>query len=136
MAHSAGTRPSRRDAASSPFPSPQIPLPAFFTRQTNLTTHHPSCPSGRSRPRFARHHRLFRLHLSAADSDLFRNRRIDRRLSPADIRDLLDFMRRDGRASTSMQGLGRRRLCPLEEAGWWAAVVEAYIEDSSQRTAS
>ncbi|KFA61978.1 hypothetical protein S40285_07592 [Stachybotrys chlorohalonatus IBT 40285] len=75
-------------------------FPAFFTRQTNLTTLHAQLTKWSGLVlAYARHHRLFKLQLSAAaDSDLFRNRRLDRRLAAADIREVIDFMRKDGRA--------------------------------------
>ncbi|KAM4062940.1 ESCRT-II complex subunit [Hirsutella rhossiliensis] len=130
--------PAGEDAASSPpFPFPrEYHFPAFFTRQTNLTTHHAQLSKWSALVlAYARHHRLFRLHLSAAaDSDLFRNRRIDRRLSPADIRDLLDFMRRDGRAEyLDAKDSGDVVFVHWRKPDEWAAVVEAYIEDSSQK---
>ncbi|KAH6605708.1 vacuolar -sorting-associated [Trichoderma cornu-damae] len=89
-------------AAASPdfaFPREYF-FPAFFTRQTNLTIHHAQLTKWSALIlSYARHHRVFRLALSAAaDSDLFFNRKIDRRLSPPDIREVIDFMRKDGRA--------------------------------------
>lgn len=123
------------DAAPFPFPR-EYYFPAFFTRQSNLTTHHAQLSKWSALVlAYARHHRLFRLHLSAAaDSDLFRNRRIDRRLSPADIRDLLDFMRRDGRAEyLDAKDAGDVVFVHWRKPDEWAAVVEAYVEDSGQR---
>ncbi|PHH88508.1 hypothetical protein CDD83_7446 [Cordyceps sp. RAO-2017] len=127
------------DAAAAPFAFPrEYHFPAFFTRQTNLTTHHAQLSKWAALVlAYARHHRLFRLRLSAAaDSDLFCNRRLDRRLAPADIRDLVDFMRRDGRAEP---------VAPAEPEPpdvvflyWrrpdeWAALVEAYVDDTAQK---
>ncbi|KAF4595612.1 vacuolar protein-sorting-associated protein [Ophiocordyceps camponoti-floridani] len=132
-----------------PFPFPrEYHFPAFFTRQTNLTTHHAQLVKWSALIlSYARHHRLFRLHVSsAAESDLFFNRRIDRRLAPADIRDVLDFMRRDGRADYLDPAAATAAAAAagpssdvvlvywraLEE---WADVVEAFVEASAQRGA-
>ncbi|KAJ6442085.1 vacuolar protein-sorting-associated protein [Purpureocillium lavendulum] len=136
-------------------------FPAFFTRQTNLTTHHAQLNKWSALVlAYARHHHLFRLALSAAaDSDLFRNRRIDRRLGPADIRELVDFMRKEGRAeyyyrsassssssgpSYSSSGSGGGAAAAGSADGdvvfiyWrkpeeWAAAVEAYVEETGQK---
>ncbi|PHH76398.1 hypothetical protein CDD80_1552 [Ophiocordyceps camponoti-rufipedis] len=125
-----------------PFPFPrEYHFPAFFTRQTNLTTHHAQLVKWSALVlAYARHHRLFRLHLSAAaETDLFFNRRLDRRLAPADIRDVVDFMRRDGRADY----LDAAAAAPASDVVllyWrsleeWADLVEAYVEASAQRGA-
>ncbi|KAK5626341.1 hypothetical protein RRF57_002056 [Xylaria bambusicola] len=48
---------------------------------------------------YCAYHKLYKLSLSSPSTeDLFHNRRIDRRLSLSDRREVLDFMRRDGRA--------------------------------------
>ncbi|KAK5995176.1 Vacuolar protein-sorting-associated protein 25 [Cladobotryum mycophilum] len=90
---------------------------------------------------YASHHRVFRLSVSsAAESDLFHNRAIDRRLGPADVRDLLDFMRKEGRAESvnggSSGGSGSEGDVvflywkTLEE---WAALIESYVEETGQK---
>ncbi|KJZ76927.1 hypothetical protein HIM_03804 [Hirsutella minnesotensis 3608] len=129
--------PPPSSAAAAPFPFPrEYHFPAFYTRQTNLTTHHAQLSKWSALVlAYARHHRLFRLHLSAAaDSDLFRNRRLARRLAPDDIRDVVDFLRRDGRA----EYLGGRDAGDVALLYWrkpdeWAALVEAYVDDSGQK---
>ncbi|RDA93887.1 hypothetical protein CP533_4550, partial [Ophiocordyceps camponoti-saundersi (nom. inval.)] len=116
-------------------------FPAFFTRQTNLTTHHAQLLKWSALVLgYARHHRLFRLHLSAAaDSELFFNRRLDRRLTPADIRDLVDFMRKDGRAEylahSSKDPAPDVVLLYWRSLDDWADLVEAYVDDSAQKGA-
>ncbi|UNI22607.1 hypothetical protein JDV02_008479 [Purpureocillium takamizusanense] len=146
---------STSPSSPSPFIFPrEYHFPAFFTRQTNLTTHHAQLTKWSALVlAYARHHRLFRLALSeAADSDLFRNRRIDRRLGPADIRELVDFMRKDGRAeylysSGSSGGSASASVAGATASGregdvvliyWrkpeeWAAAVEAYVEETGQK---
>ncbi|EFY90500.1 hypothetical protein J3458_000629 [Metarhizium acridum] len=113
-------------------------FPAFFTPQPNLTTHHAQLTKWSSLIlSYAKHHRLFKLSLSSAsDSDLFSNRRIDRRLAPADIRQVVDFMRKDGRAEYA--GGDKSRDGDVVYVYWkkpeeWAALVEAYVEDTAQK---
>ncbi|PNY24470.1 Vacuolar protein-sorting-associated protein 25 [Tolypocladium capitatum] len=124
-------------SADAPFPFPrEYHFPAFFTRQTNLTTHHAQLIKWSALVlAYASHHRLFRLHLSAAaDSDLFRNRRIDRRLGPADIRELLDFMRKEGRAEyVAKESAGDVVFVYWRKPEEWAAVVEGYVEETGQK---
>ena len=128
-----------------PFRFPrEYSFPAFFTRQTNLTTHHAQLTKWSALVlAYARHHRIFRLSLSsAADSDLFHNRRLDRRLAPPDIRELLDFMRKDGRAeyvsSGGSGGGGAGGGADLVFVHWrkpeeWARLIESYVEDTGQK---
>lgn len=109
-------------------------FPAFFTRQTNLTTHHAQLTKWSALVlAYARHHRLFRLALSQApESDLFHNKRLDRRLSAADIRDVLDFMRKEGRAEFVGAG-GDVVFLYWRKPEEWASVVEGYVEETGQK---
>ncbi|KAJ1338321.1 ESCRT-II complex subunit VPS25 [Microdochium nivale] len=79
--------------------------------------------------------------------ELFHNRRIDRRLSLADARDVLEHMRKEGRAepaggtsTTALSGAGAGG----SESGdvWWiywrtpeewAAMIEGYVDETAQR---
>ncbi|KAI9151731.1 Vacuolar protein-sorting-associated protein 25 [Paramyrothecium foliicola] len=111
-------------------------FPAFYTRQTNLTTHHAQLTKWSALVlAYARHHRLFKLQLSAAaDSDLFYNRKLDRRLQPADIRDLLDFMRKEGRAEYAAGAAsGDVVFVYWRKPEEWAALVEAYVDETGQK---
>ena len=116
-------------------------FPAFFTRQTNLTTHHAQLTKWSALVlAYARHHRLFRLSLSsAADSDLFHNRKLDRRLQGPDIRELLDFLRKEGRAEyVSGSGGGGSSSGDVVFIYWrkpeeWARLIESYVEDTGQK---
>jgi ESCRT-II complex subunit VPS25 len=142
--------------SSSDFPFPrEYFFPAFFTRQTNLTIHHAQLTKWSSLVlAYARHHRLFRLTLSAAaDSDLFFNRALDRRLAPPDIREVVDFMRKDGGAeylragSGSSNGGGDASASSAAAAAasgdvvllyWrkpqeWAALVETFVDETAQK---
>ncbi|KAK0765189.1 hypothetical protein N5P37_002667 [Trichoderma harzianum] len=142
--------PQPQSSSSSPsFPFPrEYFFPAFFTRQTNITIHHAQLTKWSALIlAYARHHRLFRITISAAaESDLFFNRGIDRRLSPPDIREVLDFMRKDGRAEfLRPDGAADAASAAAAAAGgdvvflyWrkpeeWAALVEAFVEETAQK---
>ncbi|KAK7421295.1 hypothetical protein QQZ08_010011 [Neonectria magnoliae] len=126
---------SAADSASFAFPR-EYHFPAFYTRQTNLTTLHAQRTKWSALIlAYARHHRIFRLALSsAADSDLFFNRRIDRRLQLDDIRDVVDFMRKDGRAEYVGGGSsGDVVFLFWRKPGEWAGLVESYVEETGQK---
>ncbi|KAF3071506.1 Vacuolar protein-sorting-associated protein 25 [Trichoderma lentiforme] len=142
--------PSSPSSPSFPFPREYF-FPAFFTRQTNITIHHAQLTKWSALIlAYARHHRLFRITISAAaESDLFFNRGIDRRLSPPDIREVLDFMRKDGRAeflrpdgaadaSSSSASAAAAAGGDVVFLYWrkpeeWAALVEAFVEETAQK---
>ncbi|CAM1501944.1 Fc.00g039280.m01.CDS01 [Cosmosporella sp. VM-42] len=111
-------------------------FPPFFTRQPNHNTHHAQRTKWSSLIlAYARHNRLFKLSLSsAADSDLFYNRKLDRRLHLDDVRDVVDFMRKDGRA----EYVGGAKEGDVVWLYWrkpeeWAGLVEKYVEDTGQK---
>ncbi|KAL6803850.1 ESCRT-II complex subunit domain-containing protein [Trichoderma sp. SZMC 28012] len=152
MATTTSPPPQPQLQSSSPsFPFPrEYFFPAFFTRQTNITIHHAQLTKWSALIlAYARHHRLFRITISAAaDSDLFFNRGIDRRLSPPDIREVLDFMRKDGRAEFLRPGESNGAADTSSSAAasggdvvflyWrkpeeWAALVEAFVEETAQK---
>jgi ESCRT-II complex subunit VPS25 len=142
-----GTAAATPSTASSGFTFPrEYHFPPFFTRQTNLTTLHAQQATWASLVlAYARHHRIFKLQLSAAaDSDLFYNRALDRRLGMADIREVVEFMRKDGRAeyvsggTVAAQGQGAAGTNDVVYVYWntpteWAAIVEAYVDETAQK---
>ncbi|KAI1861681.1 uncharacterized protein JN550_010751 [Neoarthrinium moseri] len=86
-------------------------FPPFFTRQVNSTTRHSQLEKWSSLIlAYCAHHRLFRLSLSGSSSgateELFHNRALGRRLGLADAREVLEFMRREGRAEWVSGGSG------------------------------
>ncbi|TFB07546.1 Vacuolar protein-sorting-associated protein 25 [Trichoderma ghanense] len=139
---------SPQTATSFPFPR-EYSFPPFFTRQPNLAIHHAQLTKWSALVlSYARHHRLFRLVVSsAAESELFHNRAINRRLSPADVREVLDFMRKDGRAefvrgnagaadggaAAAAAAAGDVVLLYWRKPEEWAALVEAYVEETAQK---
>ncbi|EXM09334.1 hypothetical protein FOIG_02195 [Fusarium odoratissimum NRRL 54006] len=111
-------------------------FPAFFTRQTNLTTLHAQRNKWSDLIlAYARHNRIFRLSLSeAADSDLFVNRKLDRRLQFDDIRDVISYMHTDGR----VEYVGGKTTGDVVFLYWrkpeeWAELVENYVEETGQK---
>lgn len=148
-------------SAAPPFPFPrEYFFPAFFTRQTNLNTLHAQLVKWSTLVlAYCRHHRIFKLHLnpdsnttnnsssSAAatagapgapgapdTSELFHNRRLDRRLALADVREVIDFMRRDGRA----EYVGADDGGDVVWVYWrtpeeWAGLIEGWVEETAQK---
>ena len=140
---------------SSPTPHrfpPEYSFPAFFTRQTNLATHAAQLTKWTNLVlAYCRAHRIFRLTLSqAADSELFHNKKLDRRLQLADIRELLEHMRREGRAEYVSVSASNTVPATTSAGGaaagsedvvfiyWrtpeeWAALVEGYVDETAQK---
>lgn len=122
--------------AVAPFAFPrEYSFPPFFTRQTNLTTHHAQLTKWSALVlAYARHHKTFRLSLSsAAETDLFYNKAINRRLQPADIRDVFDFMRKEGRADYVSEGAQDVVFIFWKTIDEWAAVVEAFVDQTAHK---
>lgn len=127
--------------SSSPSPSSfsfprEYYFPAFYTRQPNLTTLHAQLTKWAALIlAYTRYHRLFKLQLSAAaESDLFYNRALDRRLSLADMREVFDFMRKEGRAEYVGGGsAGDVVFVYWRKPEEWAGVVESFVEETGQK---
>lgn len=123
-------------------------FPAFFTRQTNLNTLHAQLVKWSTLVlSYCRYHRLFKLSLSpgsttTSDStvvdteELFHNRRLNRRLALADIKEVIDFMRKEGRAEyVGSEGTDGGDVVWVywrtpEE---WAALIEGWIDETAQK---
>lgn len=142
-----------------PFPFPrEYSFPAFFTRQTNLNTLHAQLVKWAALVlAYCRHHRIFKLPLSpdssstinpsdpsassgaaaaapaaASADELFHNRRINRRLALADVREVIDFMRKDGRAEYVSDG-GDVVWIYWRTPEEWAALIEAWVDGTGQK---
>lgn len=124
-------------APASTFPFPrEYHFPPFFTPQPNLTTRHAQLAKWSALVlSYARHHRLFKLSVStASQTDLFHNARLRRRLSLPDIHEVLEFMRKDGRAEFAGSGSGKDVVFVYwKKPDEWAALIEKYIDDTAQR---
>lgn len=158
-----------------PFSFPlEYSFPPFFTRQTNLTTHHAQLVKWSSLIlSYCRHHRIYKLSLSPSSSsasstatnqpsssspappsnaaaaaeqqqpqpqpgadELFYNRRLGKRLSIADIKETIDFMRKDGRAE--YVGGGGAAGGDVVWVYWrtpeeWATLVEEWVDGTGQK---
>lgn len=163
------------NASPTPFTFPrEYFFPPFFTRQTNLTTHHAQLVKWSALVlSYCRHNRIFKLSISSGiysnnnsnqqppsttDQDppleLFHNRRLNRQLSLADIREVIDFLRKDGRAeyiyksdTPSTNGLDSVvNPTDLSKGGggdvvwilWrtpeeWASMIEAWVDETGQK---
>ncbi|KAI3392546.1 hypothetical protein diail_5517 [Diaporthe ilicicola] len=132
-------------------------FPPFFTRQTNLNTHHAQLVKWSSLVlAYCQHHRLFKLSLSPTSSsssdpsaigsaeDIFHNKKLNRRLALADVREVIDFMRKDGRAEYVGGGEGGGSSAAGTAGGdvvwvyWrtpeeWAALVEGWVDETAQK---
>lgn len=145
---------------TTPFPFPrEYYFPAFFTRQTNLNTLHAQLVKWSTLVlSYCRHHRLFKLGLSPSPSsttttasssaesasadtqDLFYNRKLNRRLALADVREVIAFMRKEGRAEY-VDGSGGSGGDGGGDVVWvywrtpeeWAALIEAWVDETAQK---
>jgi ESCRT-II complex subunit VPS25 len=74
-------------------------FPPFFTRQPTLQTHHAQLQKWSSLIlAYCRYNRLFKLSLiDSIDSPLFYNQRINKRLGISDVKEVVEFMRKEGR---------------------------------------
>ncbi|KAI0870934.1 ESCRT-II complex subunit-domain-containing protein [Hypoxylon argillaceum] len=141
------TTPSASSPGTFEFPR-EYHYPPFFTRQPNQSTRHSQQSKWASLVlAYCAHHRLYKLSLaSPSTADLFYNRRLDRRLSLADAREVLEFMRRDGRAEFVRAGAGAGGSSGDDSEGdvawiyWrtpeeWATLLEAWIDETAQKGA-
>jgi len=125
--HLPPSAPSRSNKTTFAFPT-FYSFPPFFTRQPNTSTHHAQLQKWSSLIQsYCRYHRLFKLSLTdSLDSDLFYNKKIGKRLAREDAREVVEFMRREGRAEwigeSGSKGKG------VGEGGefwvWWRNVEE------------
>ncbi|KAK3402115.1 ESCRT-II complex subunit-domain-containing protein [Sordaria brevicollis] len=136
------TKPTGTLLPNDTFPFPrEFFFPPFFTRQTNLTTYHAQQTKWSSLLlSYCRHHRLFRLSLSPEVLP-FHNPRINRRLSVSDIKSLIDFLKKDGRAEYVPTSSGKQKgETEGDEAFiyWrtpeeWGSLIESWVDETAQR---
>jgi ESCRT-II complex subunit VPS25 len=84
-----------------PFPFPRdYHFPPFFTRQPTLTTRHAQLQKWSSLIlSYCRYHKIWKLALAdAIESEIFWNKKLRKRLSREDAREVVEFMRKEGRA--------------------------------------
>lgn len=122
-----------------PFEFPrEYHFPPFFTRQVNTTTHRSQLEKWSSLVlSYASHHRLFKLSLSSPQADdLFHNQAINRRLGLSDARELLEYMRHEGRA----EWIGSQKDSDVVWLYWrtpdeWARELEDWADATGQKNA-
>ncbi|KAK8034611.1 ESCRT-II complex- vps25 subunit [Apiospora rasikravindrae] len=131
-------------------------FPPFFTRQTNVNTHRAQLEKWSSLIlAYCAHHKLYKLSLSATAAtnnnnnnnndesttggaeDLFHNRKLNRRLSTADAREVLEFMRKEGRAEF-VGGSGEGGGGDVAWIYWktpeeWAKELESWVDETAQK---
>lgn len=158
MASSTSTAAAPPASAGFEFPR-EYYFPPFFTRQTNLNTHHAQLVKWSSLVlSYCQHHRIFKLPLSPvststttagassslsnAAEDIFFNRKLNRRLALADVREVIDFMRKDGRAEyVGGEGAAAGAAAAGGDVVWvywrtpeeWAALVEGWVDETAQK---
>lgn len=124
--------------ASSSFSFPrEYHFPPFFTRQLVASTFHAQCNKWSALIQaYCRFHRLWKLTLAdAVSSDLFANPRIAKALRLADAREVLEFMRREGRAEWVVGGGGGGGVGEERSTAWiwwrtpeeWAAAIADWV---------
>ena len=133
-----------------PFPR-EFFFPPFFTRQTNLTTHHAQLTKwAHLLLSYCRHHRLFKVSLSP-DVLPFHNPRINRRLAVGDIKSVIEFLKKDGgRAEYVPLGSSTKKDGSSSGGGkgeadggeafiyWrtpeeWGTLIEGWVEETGQK---
>ncbi|KAI9758675.1 MAG: Lanosterol synthase (Oxidosqualene--lanosterol cyclase) [Chaenotheca gracillima] len=122
---------------------PAHSFPPFYTLQPNSTTRQAQLTNWSSLIlSYARHYRLFKLSLSdAVEWDIFHNRRIGRRLSLKDVREVVEFMvKNEGRAewvAPSGKGgsAGGKEVCWVwwRKPEEWAEILEGWVEETGQK---
>lgn len=115
-------------------------FPPFFTLQVPAATLHAQSQKWSSLIlAYCRHHRIWRLSLvDAVNWDLFWNKQLDKRLSVVDAREILEFMRREGRVE--WVGFAKEADRNVAWVWWrtpeeWAAVIESWVDQTGQKGA-
>lgn len=143
-----------------PFPR-EFQFPPFFSRQPNAQTHHAQLLKWSSLIiAYCRHHRIFKLSLSSSSSstpstfspssssltnpasgpdpapgadELFHNRKLDKHLSVEDVKEVVEFMRKDGRAEYVGAKEGDVVWVYWRTPEEWAGLVEEWVEGTGQK---
>lgn len=138
-ASTTSSTPQTTTSSSTPtftFPR-EYAFPPFFTRQTNLTTFHAQCQKWASLIlSYCRHNRIWKLSLiDAISTDLFHNSSLNRRLSLNDAREMVDFMRKDGRAEWVGNKDGERNVAWIwwRNPEEWAGAIAEWVDETAQK---
>lgn len=105
-------------------------FPPFFTRQTQSTTFHAQCSKWSNLILgYCRAHKIWKLSLvDAIDTELFWNKRISKRLAINDVKEVIDFMVREGQAEWIGRAGGEEKTMAWiwwrNPEEWAAAIVD------------
>ncbi|KAH6678506.1 putative ESCRT-II complex component [Halenospora varia] len=109
-------------------------FPPFYTPQPNSSTHHAQLQKWSTLIQsFCRHHRIFRLSpIAYIDSPLFYNRTIGKRLGTNEIKEVIEFMRKEGRADwvAGKEGEAWIYWKTVEE---WASTIAEWVDGTAQK---
>ncbi|KAE8453749.1 hypothetical protein EG329_009260 [Mollisiaceae sp. DMI_Dod_QoI] len=141
--------PSNAPSKSLPYPannSKNFPFPRdyhfppFFTRQPTLTTRHAQLQKWSSLIlSYCRFHKIFKLSFAdAIESDLFWNKRLGKRLSREDAREVVEFMRKEGRAEWvggkgDKDGTGSLFWVWWRNPEEWAGLIADWVDETAQK---
>ncbi|KAG9239448.1 ESCRT-II complex subunit [Amylocarpus encephaloides] len=126
--------------STSPFPFPRFyNFPPFFSRQPTLQTHHSQLRKWSTLIlNYCRHHRIFKLSLiDALDTELLYNKSLDKRMGIGEVREVVEFMRKEGRAEWA--GEGGKGVGGNEVWIWWrnpeewASLFYEWVDDTAQK---
>jgi ESCRT-II complex subunit VPS25 len=137
----ASTKPPPKPPSDSTFTFPrEYNFPPFFTRQTNSGTFHAQCTKWTSLIlAYCRFHRIWKLSLvDAIDTDLFWNKKIGKRLAINDAREIVQFMKKEGRAEWIGNGRGGVEDGNVGWIWWrnpeeWAGAIAEWVDETGQK---
>jgi ESCRT-II complex subunit VPS25 len=118
--------------------------PPFFTRQPILSTFHAQCQKWASLIlAYCRANHIFKLSLiDAIDTELFWNKKLGKRFALQDVREVIEFMRKEGRAEwIGIQGgrgganEGDKSVCWVwwRNPEEWALAIAEWVEETGQK---
>lgn len=127
--------------SQTPFSFPPVhAFPPFYTLQPNTTTLHSQQRQWSSLIlSYCRHHRISKLSLpEAIETDLFYNKRVGKRLGIGDAREMVEGMRREGRAEWVVNGRKKEEARDVAWIWWrtldeWAAGLYDWVDETGQK---
>ena len=130
--------PHTTKSSTSTFTFPrEYNFPPFFTLQTNLTTLHAQCQKWASLIlSYCRHNRIWKLSLiDAISTDLFVNSSLNKRLPLNEAREMVEFMRKDGRAEWVGNKDGERNVAWIwwRNPEEWAGAIAEWVDETAQK---
>ncbi|KAF8867250.1 putative vacuolar protein-sorting-associated protein [Acephala macrosclerotiorum] len=127
------------DQNSTTFPFPRdYHFPPFYTLQPTLTTLHAQLQKWSSLIlSYCRYHKIFKLSpADAIETDLFYNKRLGKRLSREDAKEVIEFMRKEGRAEPiggGAKGDGSVFWIWWRNPEEWAGLIADWVDETAQK---